>query len=74
MQAIREIKKIKDKKIVVNLPEDFQAKEVEVIILPVVHKKRKKRSQKVSALLLKGPLLSKREIENIKDIQSWFHK
>lgn len=37
MQAIREIKKIKDKKIVVNLPEDFQAKEVEVIILPEKH-------------------------------------
>ena len=74
MQAIREIKKIKDKKIVVNLPENFQAKEVEVIIPPVVHKKGKKQSPKVSDLLLKVPLLSQREIENIKGIQGWFDK
>jgi len=36
MRVIREIKRIKDKKIVVDLPEGFQAKEIEVIILPIV--------------------------------------
>ena len=40
MRVIREIKRIKDKKIVVDLPEGFQAKEIEVIILPIVYKSK----------------------------------
>ena len=34
MVALREYKKVKDSKIVVELPKDFDYKEVEVIILP----------------------------------------
>ena len=73
MQVIREIKKIKDKKIVVDIPEDFQAKKVEIIILPVAHK-NKKRLLKLSGILLKGSLLNRKEIENIKGIQYWLRE
>ena len=73
MQVIREIKKIKDKKIVVDIPEDFQGKKVEIIILPVAHK-NKKRLLKLSGILLKGPSLNRKEIENIKGIQYWLRE
>ena len=73
MQVIREIKKIKDKKIVVDIPEDSQAKKVEIIILPVAHK-NKKRFLKLSDILLKGPSLNRKEIENIKGIQYWLRE
>jgi hypothetical protein len=35
MEAIREVKKIIDHKVIVDLPESFRGKEVEVIILPI---------------------------------------
>ena len=73
MRVIREIKRIKDKKIVVDLPEGFQAKEVEVIILPIVCKS-KKRPRKLSDILLKWPSLNRKEIENIKGIQYWLRE
>jgi len=34
MVALREYKKVKDNKIIIELPKDFDYKEVEVIILP----------------------------------------
>lgn len=71
MQALREIKEIKDKKIVIDLPERFKAKKVEIIILPLIQKSKKK-MKKISELLLKGPALSKKEIEKIKSVENWF--
>lgn len=34
MEAIREIVKVKNRQVIINLPDDFNADEVEVIILP----------------------------------------
>ncbi len=73
MQAIREIKEIKNRKIVIDLPERFKAKEVEIIILPLIQKGKKK-MKRISELLLKGPVLSKREIEKIKSVKNWFNE
>ncbi len=73
MQALREIKEIKDKKIVIDLPERFKAKEIEIIILPIV-RKGKRKMKKISELLLKGPVLSKKEIEKIKSVEDRFDR
>ena len=70
MQAIRVVKEIKDKKIVVDVPKSFRTKRAEVIILPSVQK-NKKRLDKLSELLLKGPSLSKQEIRKIKNARKW---
>jgi len=70
MQEIRAIKDIKDKKIVVDVPKSFRAKRAEVIIVPFVQK-NKKRLDKLSELLLKGPSLSKQEIRKIKNARKW---
>ena len=70
MQAIRVVKEIKDKKIVIDVPKSFRTKKAEVIILPFVQK-NKKRLEKLSDLLLKGPSLSKQEIRKIKNVRKW---
>ena len=35
MKALRKITKVKDKRLVIDLPEDFNEDEVEVIIMPI---------------------------------------
>lgn len=70
MQAIRVVKEIRDKKIVVDVPKSFKANRAEVIILPSVQKS-KKRLDKSSELLLNGPSLSKQEIRKIKNARKW---
>lgn len=39
MEAIREIKRIKDNELTINLPDEFLNKKVEIIILPLIEKK-----------------------------------
>jgi len=34
MQVVRQLKKVQDKQIIINLPESFYAQEVEVIVIP----------------------------------------
>ena len=34
MQAIREVKKVSGKRVIIDLPDSFYAKEVEVIVIP----------------------------------------
>jgi hypothetical protein len=55
------------------LPEGFKAKEVEIIILPLIQKGKKKLIR-VNGLLLKGPVLSKKEIKKIKGAESWVRR
>ncbi len=38
MQIVRELKKVSDRRIIINLPESFYAQEVEIIVIP--YKKR----------------------------------
>jgi len=38
MQIVRELKKVSDRRIVIDLPDSFYAKEVEIIVIP--YKKR----------------------------------
>jgi hypothetical protein len=57
LQIIREFQTVKNNQITVDLPEYFNTKEVEIIILPVESKKEKFRE-----FLLHGPVLSEEEI------------
>ncbi len=36
MEAIREIVKVKNRQVIINLPDDFDAEEVEVIVLKAI--------------------------------------
>lgn len=65
MQAFREIKKVKEKKISITLPPGFKAEVVEIIILPADDNKKKNKKKSISELLLKGPTLSEEDINAI---------
>ncbi|MCH8318689.1 MAG: hypothetical protein IIA88_09390 [Bacteroidetes bacterium] len=77
MQAIRKYCEVHNGKVVVNMPKDFDSKKVEVIIIAEKGEKKasKEDDQKLSELLLKGPTLSKKEIdeweEALKKMREW---
>jgi len=39
MNYIKTVRKIKDKKLIIDIPDDFESEEVEVIVLPLYHYK-----------------------------------
>lgn len=55
MKAIRQIKKITDHKIIIDLPKSFKSKEVEIIVLPLEDNK----VAVVETMLLSEPSLGK---------------
>ena len=61
MKAIREIKNVKSGSIKIDLPADFHAKKVEIIILPVDEPENGR--QKLKDLLLQAPILSVDELQ-----------
>ncbi|MBI5633135.1 MAG: hypothetical protein HZA15_06625 [Nitrospirae bacterium] len=73
MQAIREIKSVKGKKIIIDLPEDFRDQKVEVIVLPFAEETEKKRN--LNSLLMDGPTLTDEEIRQFmtvrEDMKRW---
>ncbi len=48
MEVIREIKTIKNKELIINLPDDFLNKEVEIIIAPLLEKSRIEKDKRAS--------------------------
>lgn len=73
MKILREIKKVTNNKVLINLPDNFSADRVEIIVVPILNKKRKNRS-KLRDLLLNGPTFSKKEIEDFKNPGLWMRK
>ena len=65
MQELREIKKIKEKKVSITLPPSFKTEVVEVIILPAENNQKKSKQKSISELLLKVPTVSEKEINAI---------
>jgi len=48
MEVIREIKTIKNKELIINLPDDFLNKEVEIIIAPLLEKSKVEKNKRAS--------------------------
>lgn len=48
MEVIREIKTIKNKELIINLPDDFLNKEVEIIIAPLLEKSKIEKDKRTS--------------------------
>lgn len=70
MQAIRELVTVKNHKITVTLPNNFNYNRVEIIILPIEEKQ-----ESLSDFLLTLPAISEQEINDIeavrKDLNQW---
>ncbi len=64
MEAIRQIKKVKNHQVSIDLPETYENEEVEVIILPVFNQKI---NESFSDLLLKGPVWTEKEVKTFKE-------
>lgn len=64
MEAIREIKKVKNHQVLIDLPNIYENEEVEIIIQPVLNKKRK---ETFFDLLLDGPVWTKEEVESFEE-------
>lgn len=48
MEVIREIKTIKNKELIINLPDDFLNKEVEITIAPLLEKSKIEKDKRAS--------------------------
>lgn len=73
MQALREVRDVKGKKITIDLPEGFRKGKVEVIVLPYTETAVKKKN--IENLLMKGPILTDVEIKSFltvrEDMKKW---
>ncbi|KAA0230618.1 hypothetical protein EDS67_06870 [candidate division KSB1 bacterium] len=72
MIAIRQIQEVKAGAVTVKLPEDFSAKQVEIIILPV--EEFPGGSQNLQALLLAAPTLSDDEFQEYEKNREWMNQ
>lgn len=69
MIAVREIQDVKSGQIKINLPNDFHAKKVEIIILPV--EESLDEGQELQELLLDAPTLTNDELQEYGIIRDW---
>ena len=76
MKAIRQVKEVKNHQVLIELPENFGNKNVEVIILPlnIMNKEKIKDREKFLKFLLNGPTLSPEEIQRIEAMQREFNQ
>ena len=72
MIAIRQIQKVKSGTITVQLPADFQAQEVEVIILPL--ERPASVTHDLRAKLLAAPTLTKEELQEYEKVREWMNQ
>ena len=75
MEALRNIYTVENNRIIIDLPQNYNHKEVEVIILPflqyqIIEKKKKKDKQKQIELLLSISVWNDKEIQQIYESQN----
>lgn len=69
MTAIRSIQDVKSGAVTINLPNDFHAKKVEIIILPV--DEPSDGEQSLQDLLLDAPTLTEDELQEYETVREW---
>ncbi len=70
--AIRKIEDVKSGSIKIDLPVDFSAKRVEIIILPVDEFENGRQS--LQDLLLEAPNITNDELQDYNNIRDWMRK
>lgn len=76
MIAIREIHDVKSGKVTIKLPQNFDAKRVEIIVLPVDDSdgNSEDASQGLRDLLLTAPVLSEEEADEYVKVREWMNE
>jgi hypothetical protein len=72
MEAIRKFADVISGSIKIDLPPDFQAKKVEIIILPIEESENS--GQSLQELLLEAPTLSEAELQEYDDVRKSIDK
>lgn len=71
MIAIKEIQEVKSGVVTVKLPDDFTAKRVEIIILPIEENGEEGQARSLANLLLTGPTLNEEELAGFIKAREW---
>lgn len=69
MNAIRKIEEVKSGSVKIDLPADFQAKKVGVVIMPVVDSEDRQQSRR--DVLLEAPTLKDDELKEYSRVRDW---
>ena len=72
MNAIRQIQTVKSGAVIVNLPPEYDTKQVEIIVLSLDEVKGK--AQNLQALLLAAPTLTDDEVQEFSKVWEWTHQ
>ncbi|NIR86849.1 MAG: hypothetical protein GWN67_08650 [Phycisphaerae bacterium] len=72
MKALRKIEDVKSGSIKIDLPADFHAKRVEIIILPIDESENGR--QLLQDLLLQAPTLTDEELQEYNSVRDWMSK
>jgi hypothetical protein len=70
MSSIRITRKLTTRQLSIELPESFDAQEVEVVIRPVRAKKAPLKNT-LSDFLLSGPCITKEEADDLRNARKW---
>ena len=69
MKAIRKIEHVKSGSVTIDLPANFNAKKVEIIVLPVEDSKNVR--PRLEDLLLEAPTLTDDELREYQKVRDW---
>ena len=69
MIALRQIHEVKSGAVTLTLPDNFRAKRVEIIILPLEETGNGERS--LEDLLLEAPTLNEDELQEFENVKTW---
>ena len=69
MKAIRKVQRVKAGSIKIDLPAEFNAKKVEIIVLPI--DETNNNEQSLQDLLLDAPTLTNDEFEKFDSVRDW---
>ncbi len=72
MKALKRRMKVKNRKIVIDLPDDFEGDEVEVIVKPL--NKKKPNKEKLLELLLNAPTFNDAELAEFENVRKWLNE
>ena len=70
MFALRKIQEVKSGVLKIDLPSDFSAKRVEIIILPLDEPEAE--TDQLQKLLLEAPTFSTDEMKEFENVRKWF--
>lgn len=69
MKAIRKIEDVKSGSVTIDLPTDFHAQKVEIIVLPIEDSDNGRQS--LQDLLLEAPTLTEDELQEYQKVRNW---